>query len=111
MKRMILSAILFLGLTTFAAAQSSGSTGSGSGGGASKTKGKKPSEKLDNRKIYHFKNGQRSTPTGAEATGSGTGGGFAALGKDTTPTVAAPAKTNAVTKKTTAKRGRKTSNK
>ena len=105
---MILSAVLFFGFTTFISAQSSGSNGPGRRTGAAKTvRGKKPSEKLNNRKIYHFDNGQRSTPTGAEATGSATGGGFAALGKDTTPTVVTPATTTAATKKKTAKRNLK----
>lgn len=45
-------------------------------------KGKQPSQVLNNRKIYHFKDGQRSTPTGNEATP--VNGGYAALGKDST---------------------------
>jgi hypothetical protein len=109
MKRVILSTMLLFGVAAFASAQSSGSTGSATGSGASTSapksaNTKKPSENLNNRKIYHFKNGQRSTPTGAEATPSSTGGGYAALGKDTAPSVASPGKSSAVTKKSTAKK-------
>ncbi|MGE5518769.1 MAG: hypothetical protein ACM3VS_02500 [Candidatus Dadabacteria bacterium] len=39
--------------------------------------------RLDNRKIYHWSNGQRSTPTGKDAAPSN-GGGFISLEKDTT---------------------------
>jgi len=107
MKRVMLSAVMLFGLTAFASAQSSSSgTGSGSGSAPKQTKRTKPSEKLNNRKIYHFRNGQRSTPTGAEATPSSTGGGYAALGKDTTATVVSPAKKPATTKKSTAKKGK-----
>jgi len=92
MKRVILSAIFFFGVGAYASAQSTGSTGTSAGSGASKSStSKKPSDSLDNRKIYHFKDGQRATPTGAEATPSSTGGGFAAIGKDTTPKVVEPA--------------------
>jgi hypothetical protein len=109
MKRVILSTMLLIGVATFAAAQSSGSTGSATGSGASTSapksaKSKKPSDKLNNRKIYHFNNGQRSTPTGAEATPSNSGGGYAALGKDTAPSVASSGRNSAVTKKPTAKK-------
>ncbi len=41
---------------------------------------KKPSP-LNDRRIYHWKDGQRATPTGHDATG--TGGGYSALKKDT----------------------------
>lgn len=86
---MILTTVFIVGAVAFASAQSSGSTGAatGSANGTSapkSAKSKKPSDKLNNRRIYHFNNGQRSTPTGAEATSSSTGGGFAAIGKDTT---------------------------
>ncbi|HJW18756.1 MAG TPA: hypothetical protein VJ499_16620, partial [Flavisolibacter sp.] len=40
------------------------------------------STKLSNRKIYHWKDGQRSTPTGHKATPSN-GSQYAALHKDT----------------------------
>lgn len=40
----------------------------------------KPSAQLNNRKIYHFPNGQRSTPTGAEATASN-GSRYAVVGR------------------------------
>lgn len=104
MKRVILSGILFFGSVAYASAQSSGSTGSSTGSGAStstskSSANKKPSDSLDNRKIYHFKDGQRATPTGAEATPSSTSGGFAAIGKDTTPKVATDPATNNATKK------------
>ena len=101
-----MSAVMLLGIAAFASAQSSGSSGTGSGASGSapkQTKRTKPSEKLNNRKIYHFRNGQRSTPTGAEATPSSSGG-YAALGKDTTPTVVSPARKTTVTKKTSAKK-------
>jgi hypothetical protein len=95
MKRVILSTVLVVGLAAFASAQSSGSTGAatGSANGTSapkSAKSKKPSDKLNNREVYHFNNGQRSTPTGAEATPSSVGGGYAALGKDTTAKAVSP---------------------
>lgn len=94
MKRVILSLFLVGGMATFASAQSSGSTGAatGSANGTSAPKSakkSKPSDKLDNRKVYQFNNGQRSTPTGADATPSNSGG-YAALGKDTTPRAVTP---------------------
>ncbi len=49
---------------------------------AKKAKGVKvTSDALNERRIYKAKNGQRATPTGHEATP--TGGGYAALKKDT----------------------------
>ena len=49
---------------------------------AKKTKGvKATSDKLNDRRIYKADNGQAATPTGHQATG--TGGGYAALKKDT----------------------------
>jgi hypothetical protein len=87
MKRVIFSTLVFLGIASFASAQTSSGNSSTTTGAVSSTshnakssKSKKPSEKLNNRRIYQFKNGQRSTPTGNEATG--VGGGFAALGKN-----------------------------
>jgi hypothetical protein len=87
MKRVIFSTIFFLGITSIATAQTSTGNSSTTTGAVSSTshnakskKSKKPSERLNNRRTYHFKNGQRSTPTGNEATG--VGGGFAALGKN-----------------------------
>ena len=119
MKRVILSALLFAGVSGFASAQTATGNSSTTTGAVSSTsknpKGKKakPSERLDNRRTYHFKNGQRSTPTGNEATGSGIGGGFAALGKnnasdakgDTVATrqAATPAKPKTTRKKTGSK--------
>jgi hypothetical protein len=109
MKRVILSLFIIGGITLTASAQSSGSSGSATGSGTSTSapksaKTKKPSEKLNNRKIYHFNNGQRSTPTGAEATPSSTGGGFAAIGTDTTPKANAATPKSAATKKSGTKR-------
>jgi hypothetical protein len=42
---------------------------------------KQDSVDLSNRKIYHWTNGQRSTPTGQDA--SAVGSGYAAIRKDT----------------------------
>lgn len=86
MKRVILSSVLVVGLAILAHAQSSGSTGAASGSvtstsGSKNKNSKKSSARLDNRKIYHFKDGQRSTPTGNEATP--VNGGYSALGRDT----------------------------
>ena len=77
------------GLTAFATAQTATGNASTTTGAVSstaknkKSKGKaaRPSERLNNRRNYHFKNGQTSTPTGNEATPVG-GGGYAALGKN-----------------------------
>lgn len=86
MKRVIFSTILFFGLAHLASAQTATGNASTTTGAVSNTskagKGKKvkPSEKLNNRRSYEFKNGQRSTPTGNEATP--VGGGFAALGRN-----------------------------
>lgn len=86
MKRVIFLAAILFGLTTFATAQTTTGSGSTTTGASSNTtkakKGKKakPSERLNNRRTYKFKNGQRSTPTGNEATG--VGGGYAALGQN-----------------------------
>ncbi len=48
---------------------------------------------LNNRRIYHWKDGQRATPTGHEATG--VGGGYSALMKRKKPLAkdTVPAKT------------------
>lgn len=82
--------VLALGLTAGAAsAQSSGSNSSRtttmSSTGTYKAKMarkdkkeiKAPSAVLHNRKIYHWQNGQRATPTGHEA--APTGGGYQSL--------------------------------
>ena len=88
MKRVILSAIFLCGLAVAGSAQTSGNSSRNTGAASSTAKNKKskealrPSDTLNNRKIYHFKNGQRSTPTGYEATPSTIGGGYAAIGRD-----------------------------
>jgi len=51
---------------------------------AKTTKGK--TVDLSNRKIYHWTKGQRSTPTGQDATSSN-GSGYAAIKKDTAKVV------------------------
>lgn len=95
MKRVIFTALFIVGLTAFVHAQTANRNSSVTTRGVSKTtksgklsKGKriKPSDTLNNRKTYHFNNGQRSTPTGAEATPVG-GGGYAALDRDTSAKV------------------------
>lgn len=107
MKRMISAAILFFGLATVASAQTATGNASRTTGAVSSTKTKKAaklSDSLNNGKEYEFSNGQQSTPTGAEATSSGIGGGFAAIGTDTTPKVVKPPTTSTTTKKTVTKR-------
>ena len=90
MKRVILSAFILCGFAVAASAQTATGNSSRTTGAASSTKAnkkskaaQKSSDTLNNRKIYHFKNGQRSTPTGHEATPSSVGGGYAAIGRDT----------------------------
>jgi Ni/Co efflux regulator RcnB len=90
MKRLILS-VLAIGLVAGAATaqsssgQSSRSTSISSTGTYKAKKGKKakkaPSETLNNRKTYHWKNGQRATPTGHEA--APLNGSYQSLKKDT----------------------------
>jgi hypothetical protein len=92
MKRILLSTAILISISSVAAAQTSGGNSgnspsvSSSTAGPKKgkgTKGKKAaSDTLNNRKMYQWKDGQRATPTGHEATG--TGSGNAALGRDTT---------------------------
>lgn len=92
MKRILFSAAIILGISSVAAAQTSGSKSSNSPGVSSSTakpkkakgaKAKKATtDSLDSRKMYNWKDGQRATPAGHEATGAGSG--YAALGKDTT---------------------------
>ncbi|HEV7331052.1 MAG TPA: hypothetical protein VGN63_08445 [Flavisolibacter sp.] len=110
MKRVILSTVIMVGLAVSASAQTAtGNSSKTTRAASSTTKAKatskaalKPSDTLNNRRIYHFKNGQRATPTGHEATPSSVGGGYAALGRnDKTP---APPKKQAKKSKATAKR-------
>jgi len=97
MKRMILSAILLFGIATLVSAQTkekqSSKTMKGVTIKSSKNKktAKAPKAKADtvtlsNRKIYHWSNGQRSTPTGQDATSSN-GSSYSALKKDTAKVV------------------------
>jgi len=86
MKRVILSMILLGGFSAVTTAQTASRASSTRTRAASTTtKAKKPikkstpSDTLNNRRIYLFKNGQRSTPTGAEATPSSVGGQYAAV--------------------------------
>jgi hypothetical protein len=88
MKRVIFLGLFAFGFAVGAAGQTGGSAGSGTTGGAGSTAAgakksskARPSERLNNRRTYKFKNGQRSTPTGNEATPVGSGG-YAALGRD-----------------------------
>jgi hypothetical protein len=88
MKRLTI-VVLTLGLTAGAASaqttsgNSSRTTSMSSTGTYNAKKSKKekklPSETLNNRKVYHWENGQRATPTGQEATP--TNGGYQALKK------------------------------
>ena len=76
MKHLILSAVLALCLCAVASAQNTEKKSTHRK--PAHTVSKKTSSQssapaaLDNRKNYEFKNGQRSTPTGAEATGTNT---------------------------------------
>lgn len=100
MKQIILSIAMAAGISSVAAAQTSGgsssngtsvssasdiqtsgkkSTAKGKKGKGSKAQTKK-TDSLDQSKMYNWKDGQRATPTGHEATG--TGGGYAAIAKD-----------------------------
>lgn len=94
MKRMILSLTLVFGFAAFASAQTASRNSSVTTRGVSTSqkvkankKNLKPSDTLNNRKSYMFKNGQRATPTGAEATPSSVGGQFAAIGRKRAPAV------------------------
>lgn len=88
MKRVILATMILLGVSAAASAQTATGNASRTTGAASSStkattkKTVKLSDTLNNRKIYHFKNGQRATPTGQEATPSSIGGGYAALGRN-----------------------------
>lgn len=99
---------MFFGFAAFASAQTASRNSSVTTRAVSTTsktvkkKNVKPSDTLNNRKAYMFKNGQRSTPTGAEATASSVGGQFASLGRKKAPAVkkdtTAPARTPATKK-------------
>jgi hypothetical protein len=85
MKRILIATLILTGASLAAGAQTSGSNSSNSPSVSSSTaqpgNGKlTASDTLNNRKIYKWKDGQRATPTGHEATG--TNGGYAALGSD-----------------------------
>ena len=90
MKRVILSAILLFGILATVSAQASGSKKTPKTITVQKSSKTKHSAKagttktvnLSNRKIYRWSNGQRSTPTGKEATSSN-GSGYATIKKDT----------------------------
>lgn len=94
MKRIIFSTAILLCICSIAEAQTTGSNSSNSTGVSSSTKNGKSSKSntgkktagdtLNNRKIYNWKDGQRATPTGHEATG--TNGGYAALNNDSATT-------------------------
>ena len=87
MKHILIATLLVIGVGTVANAQTSGSNSSNSPNVSSSTaqpkkdKGKAAaSDTLNDRNMYNWKDGQRTTPTGHEATG--TNGGYAALGRD-----------------------------
>ena len=90
MKRIVLSFAIMIGLGYAAAAQTSGSNASNSTSVSSsreqtnttkKSTGKKAqADTLENRDMYKWKDGQRATPPGHEATG--TNGAHATLPKD-----------------------------
>ena len=86
MKRLLLLTGLLLGLTTVVSAQAKDKKKPLKAVVVT-SKNKKPAGsektiKLNNRKIYRWTNGQRSTPTGQDATSSN-GSGYAAIKKDT----------------------------
>lgn len=88
MKRMMITAAIALMAGSYANAQTTGSTSSNSttnsseGSVKQKKKTKQPKKvKLDHRRNYKWKSGQQATPTGQEATG--TGSGYSAIKKDT----------------------------
>ena len=96
MKRVILSVFIVFGITAMASAQTTTQKKSSKAKTtinsetshqakaktveASTSKTSKP--KLSNREIYHWSNGQRSTPTGEAATSSN-GNSYSAIKKDT----------------------------
>ena len=93
MKSVILLTGLMVALSGLASAQTTGSNSSNSPKISTETtdtkktkkKGtKKSGDHLNQRKTYKWKNGQRATPTGQEATG--TGSGYTSLSKDSATT-------------------------
>ncbi len=93
MKRVLLSIIVLFGITTIASAQT---TKNNNASKAKTVRGREAKKHptnvsadtvtLTNRKIYHWSDGQRATPTGEEATSSN-GSGYATLKKDTSKVV------------------------
>lgn len=94
MKRVILSAFLILGTTAVVSAQTTHHKHTSKAVATRKAPAKKKETtaakvntvKLNNRKIYHWTNGQKSTPSGQDATSSN-GSGYAVLKKDTAKVV------------------------
>lgn len=89
MKRLILCGVLAFGLPGLVNAQTSNGSSSTSSSGTMQSSNKgqtskknKKSTPSNNRKDYNWKNGQRATPTGNEATG--TNSSYSAIGRDTT---------------------------
>lgn len=90
MKRILIATVIVMGISHAATAQTSGSSSANSPGvSSSRTKAKTGKSKkgqasqpdsLNQRKMYNWKDGQRATPTGHEATGMG--GSAATLPKD-----------------------------
>ena len=88
MKRILLATVITIGISHIAAAQTSGNSATNGPSVSSsrattktgKSKKSQTSDSLNNRKMYNWKDGQRATPTGHEATG--TGGSAAPLPKD-----------------------------
>ena len=85
MKRVILSAFLLFGVTAIVSAQTTKKSSkavivrkASENKKVTKSAQAKNTVKLNNRKIYHWTNGQKSTPTGQEATSSN-GSGYAAI--------------------------------
>lgn len=88
MKKIILSAALLSVITVFTSAQTTLKPSEKNSNifrmakSQNDQKTSSTSQQLNNRKNYHFKNGQESTPTGREA-GSVNGDEFISLNRDT----------------------------
>ena len=96
MKRIYITAAFVIGMGLTGMAQTTGSNSSNSTSVSSSADTQKDSkntkkgktaqaagaqpDSLNDRKMYNWKDGQRATPTGHEATG--TGSGFSAINKD-----------------------------